>query len=202
MIAVLAALAGALTWTLAEYLLHRFAGHWPRGKIEFSREHLQHHARPTYFTPTVKKVVTAGVVSAALVPLVVAAFGWRLGLAMAGGFVAAYTGYEVLHRLIHVRGPRGPYSRLVRRHHLHHHFAAPKKNHGVTSPVWDLVFGTFERPERVRVPARHAMIWLLDEAGEVRPELAADYELRRRRGGSADAKSDRRDAFKNRPPRA
>lgn len=202
MIAVAAALAGAAAWSLAEYLLHRFAGHFPRGKIAFSREHLQHHARPTYFTPTVKKVVTATFSMAALVPLCVAALGWRLGLAAIAGFIAAYTSYEVLHRLIHVRGPRGPYSRLVRRHHLHHHFAAPKKNHGVTSPVWDLVFGTFERPERVRVPERHAMIWLLDGSGEVRPELAADYELRRRRGGRRDPRADRRDAFKNQAPRA
>ena len=49
-------------------------------------------------------------------------------------------------------------------------------NQGVTTPVWDLVFGTYERVERpVRVPRRLAMVWLLDEHGDVRPEYALDY---------------------------
>lgn len=202
---VAAAALGAFAWTLAEYLLHRFAGHGPRGRIGFSREHLSHHARPMYFTPTAKKVAIALVTIAVLGPPLALAVGLAPAAATVFGFTAAYAGYEVVHRMIHARGPRGPYSRFVRRHHLHHHFAAPKKNHGVTSPLWDLVFRTFERPERVRVPARHAMTWLLDQSGEVRPELAADYELRRRRGGTArsarsEVEADREAAFDNRPP--
>ena len=179
MTALLAALVGAALWSLAEYLLHRFAGHWPKGRIEFSREHLAHHAKPTYFTPTAKKARTALTITAVVAVPVLAIFGAGVGSAGLAGFLVAYVGYELTHRLIHVRRPLGAYGRLIRRHHLHHHFAAPKKNHGVTSPIWDLLFGTYESPARVRVPARHALVWMVDSSGELLEAYAGDYELRR-----------------------
>ena len=46
---VVASLAGAASWTIAEYGLHRFAMHELRGKGLASREHLSHHADVTYF---------------------------------------------------------------------------------------------------------------------------------------------------------
>jgi sterol desaturase/sphingolipid hydroxylase (fatty acid hydroxylase superfamily) len=175
---IAAALIGAAAWTLAEYLLHRFAGHWAKGKIEFSRQHLQHHATPTYFAPTSKKARTAAVAMALLVLPVIALFGAGPGAVGLASFLITYVGYEVAHRLIHVRKPLGPYGRWIRRHHLHHHFAAPKMNHGVTTPIWDIVFGTYQRPERVRIPARHALVWMVDSEGALLPAYAADYELR------------------------
>ena len=53
---LLAFLAGVLTWSFAEYALHDWYGHRQRGKNDFSREHLTHHAKREYFTPTWKKV--------------------------------------------------------------------------------------------------------------------------------------------------
>ena len=50
-------------------------------------------------------------------------------------------------------------------------------NHGVTSPLWDRVFGTLEVPDVIRVPRRHAMAWLTDAGGTVLPEYAARYVL-------------------------
>ncbi len=73
--------------------------------------------------------------------------------------------------------PRGFYGRWARKHHLSHHFSNPNTNHGVTSPVWDLVFGTYADHGKMRVPRRHAPLWLLDETGRVRPEYADGYEV-------------------------
>ena len=50
-------------------------------------------------------------------------------------------------------------------------------NQNVTIPLWDFVFRTTERPEKVQVPRRLVMRWLLDEAGTVKPEYRDDYEL-------------------------
>ena len=69
--------------------------------------------------------------------------------------------YEYCHAQAHLRGPVGTYSHWLRIHHFHHHFGHPMSNHGVSVPWWDRVFGTLERPERVRVPRRLAMGWLL-----------------------------------------
>jgi hypothetical protein len=77
----------------------------------------------------------------------------------------------------HLKAPRSRYQHLVRRHHFHHHFGSPMRNHGVTTLFWDRVFGTLERPEQVRVPRRLALPWLVDAAGEILPEFRADYVL-------------------------
>ncbi len=179
--------AGAVTWTLMEYTLHRFAGHENAIGLDlgekFHKEHIRHHAEKDYFAPTEEKakamlstVAGVGVLSSLLM-------GPRRGLTYTAGLGAMYLGYEVLHRRLHVAGPKNAYARWARKNHFHHHFNNPKSNHGVTSPVWDYVFGTHEKTDgQVRVPERHAMDWLTDPAtGEVKEEYQADYMLRGRR---------------------
>lgn len=178
---------GALAWTLAEYLLHRFHGHHARGRNHFSREHLRHHGRRHYFAPTWQKVATAAPVLGGMGVLAALVAG-ATGVAFTVGFGVAYAGYEVLHRRIHTHPPRGPYGRWARLHHLFHHFGDPWSNHGVTTSLWDHVFRTWVAPGRVGVPPHMAMRWLLDESRAVRPEYAADYALGRRpRGVRPDA---------------
>ena len=171
---------GALGWSFAEYALHRFSGHAPRARAsekkpglfdgDFGSEHQAHHADTRYFTPTRRKLKTAAVALPALALVT--------GPSFALGFGAAYTLYEIVHRRTHTHAPRHAYARWARKHHLHHHFESPRSNHGVTSPLWDLVFGTHQRPDRIRVPRRHAPSWLLDpETGEVRSEHARDYRM-------------------------
>jgi sterol desaturase/sphingolipid hydroxylase (fatty acid hydroxylase superfamily) len=176
----LAFVLGVFGWSFAEYALHNWVGHLGRGRNDFSREHLAHHGDTRYFTPTPKKIVVAALSMSAPGALLV----WWLGGAGASawaGFALAYVGYEVLHRRIHTHPPRGWYGRWARRHHYYHHFVGPRFNHGVTSPLWDLVFRTWRAPERLRVPEKQAMVWLLDPAtNDVRAELQRDYVLARR----------------------
>ena len=177
---LLGALLGVLTWSLAEYGIHRFLGHHPalRGRNLFGYEHTAHHARGGYFGPTHLKVLAAAVVLGLTGPPAVALFG-AAGAAWAVGFIGFYAVYEWLHRQEHVRPGAGPYGRWARKHHFHHHFHNPRANHGVTSPVWDLVFGTYERPGTIVVPRRLAMPWVVDpQTGQVPPELAGEYALR------------------------
>jgi sterol desaturase/sphingolipid hydroxylase (fatty acid hydroxylase superfamily) len=175
-----AAVAGALLWTFAEYMLHRFAMHELRGRGMMSREHLEHHVRATWtFDPVVLLswlgvlVVGAGVWG----PLGWLVAGPAVGIGLGAGWVLGYGFYELQHALAHLRAPGTRYAAWLRRHHFHHHFGHPMANHGVTTAVWDRVFGTLEVPERVRVPRRLVLPWLVDEHGAIRPEFAADYEL-------------------------
>lgn len=183
----LAFVAGAATWSLTEYALHRFAGHAPRQRRsaqrptlldgDFGSEHQAHHADTRYFTPTPRKVQAAVVALGAIGAVGSLFVGPRRALSFAAGFGIAYTAYEVLHRRTHTHAPLGPYGRWARRNHLSHHFSSPSTNHGVTSPLWDLAFGTHRDHGKIRVPVRHAPPWLLDAAGAVRPEWAEEYEL-------------------------
>ncbi len=192
MISPIAFAAGALTWTLAEYRIHRFVGHGKpkkkgkrQGRIavlsgDFGPEHLKHHVDPSYFASTATKVTAGAIVLGVggVVSSLIA--GPRLGLSYTLGFGVMYTAYELTHRRAHTHAPTGPYSRWVRRNHFHHHYGSPKVNHGVTSPIWDRVFGTHAKPGRISVPDVQAPAWMTDESGELRAEFTRDYELVRK----------------------
>lgn len=188
---------GGLAWTAGEYAIHRYVGHGPKRTLkasllekltpaglaaEFNAEHLAHHADPTYFAPTARKLRAAAVgvplLAVALAPLA----GARRAASFALGFGLVYGTYEIVHRRIHTHPPTGPYGRWARHHHLLHHHKTPRLNHGVTTPLWDVVFKTYVPAERVRVPRHAAPVWMIDPStGEVRSELANDYELASRR---------------------
>lgn len=179
LIIVAAGAAGAFWWCLFEYVLHRWAFHELRGWGIGSREHLNHHVTSGWRFDAMILLAWLGVV------LTGVGWGWAAGAVVstaAGigfglGWVAGYFFYEYHHAMAHLRAPRNRWERWLRIHHFHHHFGHPLSNHGVTIPLWDHVFGTFESPGVVSVPRRLAMVWLLDDNGEVRPEFAADYRL-------------------------
>lgn len=199
-------LAGALAWSLAEYLLHRFAFHEIGIRWKGSVEHLHHHAGIDQGAGTTA-LSWAGIIVVGLavfLPLGWLAGGPVAGAACAAGWVVGYFSYEYLHWAEHRRAPRNRYERWARRHHFHHHFHAPRRNQGVTSPVWDVLFGTHDPVERIRLPRRMAEVlapWLLDDQGRIRPELVDEYEVVGRGGRTgAVAERDRIDAFANVAP--
>ena len=143
--------AGLAGWTLLEYVIHYWLAHLPKGRILISSEHLKHHRDILHFTPLRLKIRGAIPVLALLVVRVGGSCG------------------------------RSAYSRWAARRHLSHHFGLPNSNHGVTTPLWDLVFRTYAPVRRVRVPKGfHASVPWLDSAFDGRAEfqaLLSDYEL-------------------------
>jgi sterol desaturase/sphingolipid hydroxylase (fatty acid hydroxylase superfamily) len=179
----LAFATGVATWSFAEYAMHNWVGHMTKGKTEFSKEHLAHHSKTTYFASPMKKALMAAPIIAAALGVSALLVGLLHGAVFTSGFAAFYLLYEVLHRRTHTHAPWEPFGRWARRHHFHHHFCNPKSNHGVTSPIWDLVFRTYERPSVIAIPPRQAdgVTWLFDpETGEVIDAYADDYRLHRR----------------------
>jgi sterol desaturase/sphingolipid hydroxylase (fatty acid hydroxylase superfamily) len=172
--------AGFALWTLAEYVLHRFAMHELHGKGIMSREHLEHHVHSSWSFSVTHLLSWAGMLLvgfAVWMPLTWRAFGALAGVTLAVGWAAGYFFYEYEHAMSHLRAPSGRYGTWLRRHHFHHHFGHPMSNHGVTTLVWDRVFGTYQVPDRVRVPRRLALPWLVDEHGELHPEHTEHYVL-------------------------
>jgi hypothetical protein len=171
--------SGAALWSFAEYALHNWVGHLGKGKNAFSREHLAHHAKVHYFSPTYRKVIAALITLTLLSPLAIWALSPLLGFTFSLGFVFGYSAYEVLHRRLHTHAPLNGYGRWARKHHFYHHFASPQSNHGVTSPLWDILFKTHTPiTAPIRVPRKQAMRWLLDPtSGDLLPTYERDYVL-------------------------
>lgn len=178
----LALLLGAVTWSFLEYCIHRWLGHDRRLRGNpFGQEHTRHHSQGDYFAPAHKKALAALLALVVVLPPSVLVAGPLVGGAYTAGLVGFYLYYEVLHRREHTHAGIGAYGRWARRHHFYHHFVDPSMNHGVTSPVWDLVFGTYRVPGVIPVPVKLKMQWLTHpETGEVHEPYAAWYSLRGR----------------------
>ncbi len=174
---------GITLWSLLEYVLHRWVFHRSLLGRWAARQHLQHHAKVSYFYPLGGKLLLAIPVLAPILLVSVLALGLRVGISVPAGVLVGWGIYEVIHRRIHTAAPLGAYGRWARRHHLLHHFGRSNLNHGVSTPIWDVVFGTLAPREKVRVPRQHAakFPWLLEpapqSAARVASAFAGDYRI-------------------------
>ena len=147
-------LAGVFVWTLTEYTLHRFVFHYrPRTawqeKVIFLF-HGIHHLQPQCKT----RLVMPPVVSVPLAFLFYGAFRLIVDAALSApawvnpmfsGFVVGYLIYDLTHYAAHHFAMRWGFLKFLKRYHMQHHYKTPDQRFGVSSPLWDIVFGT--KPE-------------------------------------------------------
>lgn len=139
---------GILTWTLFEYGLHRFVFHL-EGESPWSRRvhfliHGIHHSDPQDPTRLVMPP-TAGI---ALACILFPVFRFLLGSIWAepffGFFLIGYLSYDYIHFAVHHFTPRTRIGKYLKHSHMQHHYVCPESRWGVSSPLWDFVFGTME----------------------------------------------------------
>jgi len=168
---------GIVSWTLVEYLLHRFLGHEHKGRNFFKAEHIEHHAKANYFAPAWKKAIFALLVISVMILVLSLIGSFVSAVAFVAGFTGMYVLYERTHFRYHSKVPLASPFIELRKHHFYHHFHNPSKNHGVTTRFWDRVFGTFVKVYMVKVPKRMQMDWLLSGEEELKPEYAGHFQL-------------------------
>jgi sterol desaturase/sphingolipid hydroxylase (fatty acid hydroxylase superfamily) len=138
------AAVGVLAWTLVEYLMHRFAFHFvPQSRLGVALAYLSHgvhHAFPRDLDRLVLPLIVTVPISAALLLVLTATVG-ALAFPFLGGFGLGYLAYDLIHHHIHRDDVRGVF-RWLRKYHAQHHFSAPDRQFGVSSPLWDYVFRT------------------------------------------------------------
>jgi sterol desaturase/sphingolipid hydroxylase (fatty acid hydroxylase superfamily) len=149
--------AGLFTWTLIEYLIHRFSFHYiPRGRIGMFYAYMihgVHHAFPEDDRRWLVPPIISAAISAAIYAALHQVIPHVLPPAFAGG-LAGYLVYDLSHYAMH-RGPsRFEFFNQLRKRHLQHHYATPERWFGVSTPLWDYVFGTTATPPR-RDPTIH-----------------------------------------------
>ena len=158
-------ISGILFWTFIEYILHRFLGHVHKGNNFFKSEHKLHHSIFDYFAPIHKKSLAALIVIIILTLLTflfIPTFLIPIPLSFIGGFFSMYILYEITHYRYHSNPPLSRYLIFLRKHHLYHHFHNPKMNYGVTTRIWDRVFGTIKKVDKVKMPKIVKLRWLID----------------------------------------
>jgi len=144
-------LLGLFLWSLAEYLLHRFLFHYkpktPQQEKIFYLFHGVHHEQPQCKTRLVMPPVVSIPLALVFYGLYHVLFGVFLQApfmtAMVfSGFIIGYLIYDITHYATHHWPMRSGILKALKRHHMRHHYKTPNQRFGVSSPLWDYIFGT------------------------------------------------------------
>lgn len=139
--------AGLFAWSLVEYSFHRWIYH--KGRTPAHAGHQIHHGSPETL------IAMPWFVSTGLFGLFWYVFAYmlqfRFALSFAGGLLSGFVVYGAFHHLHHHFDLKSCRYRKLRAHHfIHHRF--PDVNFGVTSRLWDHVFGTTYKHKIKRRP--------------------------------------------------
>ncbi|KAI9739164.1 MAG: fatty acid alpha-hydroxylase [Cirrosporium novae-zelandiae] len=152
---------GLFAWTLVEYLMHRFLFHMekylPDNRVGITLHfvlHGVHHYLPMdkyrlVMPPTLFLVLATPWYRFAHFAF---SYNWYAGTAVFCGAVYGYIMYDLTHYFLHHKA-LPPWYKELKKWHLEHHFADYNNGFGVTSKMWDIVFGTMiiEAPKPMKV---------------------------------------------------
>jgi sterol desaturase/sphingolipid hydroxylase (fatty acid hydroxylase superfamily) len=138
---------GLLAWTLLEYLLHRFFFHLVpdgsfEGKLRQFMVHGYHHEFPNDRMRLVAPLLLSIPIATSILVVYVVLFGRYEFLMCYAGTAAGYIAYDWVHYYTHHFRPTTRLGKFVRRYHMEHHYRDSESHFGISSPLWDWVFGT------------------------------------------------------------
>ncbi len=147
-LAVMAPL-GFLSWQAAEYFVHKKIFHWlgigPISRRFHDIVHGFHHTYPDdperLVMPLAVSISLSGLVGLVL---------WQidrpaLTVPWFTGFLAGYLFYDFMHWSTHYRKPTTAWGKVMRAHHMSHHFADIDSNFGISNRWVDKLMGTLKR---------------------------------------------------------
>lgn len=136
---------GMFFWTFFEYVMHRFVFHLvsesPRmQRISYVMHGNHHHFprdRQRLFMPPVPSLILASIIFG-LQYFIMGDYSYMFF----PGFMLGYLMYGSMHYAIHAYNPPFKWMKpLWRNHHLHH-YKNEHQGFGVSTTIWDRVFGT------------------------------------------------------------
>jgi len=138
---------GLFVWTFTEYVMHRYVFHYmPEDKPWAQRIHFIFHGVHHDYPSDAKGLVLPPSVS---IPLATGFYFLFNAILPANnvfgffpGFILGYLFYDISHYAIHHFNFKGNIWKKIKQHHMLHHYQDPGKGYGVSSPLWDKVFGS------------------------------------------------------------
>ena len=139
---------GLLAFTWVEYLVHRYLFHMNthtelRSKIQYTM-HGVHHDYPK----DKERLAMPPILSITIATLFLFLFRLFLGdlvFSFLPGFLVGYSLYLLVHYLVHAYPPPGNFLKHLWINHSIHHYRDSNSVYGVSSPLWDYVYGTMSQ---------------------------------------------------------
>lgn len=136
---------GFFSWTLGEYLIHRYVFHMDNDKkwkrwITYTFHGIHHEY------PKDKDRIVMPPAGAILISSIIFGGFWLIlqdyAFAFVPGFLIGYLAYAFVHYAIHAYQPPKNFLRWLWIYHSIHHYKHPDKYFGVSTPIWDYIFNT------------------------------------------------------------
>lgn len=138
---------GAFSWTLVEYILHRWVLHYSPpgwgGKMYSFMAHGYHHEFPDDKMRLVAPPLMAFALGVGVGVVFFVLFGPRYWAQAFGGLMLGYLAYDWIHYYTHHFRPRNRLGRWLRQYHLQHHFDPRHDRYGISTPIWDFILRTY-----------------------------------------------------------
>ncbi|EPR68891.1 sterol desaturase family protein [Cyclobacterium qasimii] len=139
---------GYIVFTLVEYLLHRYLYHMIpdtkfKDKLQYN-VHGVHHDYPRDKDRLAMPPFISGLYAVILYFL----FNFLLGdlsWYFLPGFLVGYSSYLGVHYIVHAFQPPKNFFKVLWVNHAIHHYKDPDVAFGVSTTLWDHVFGTFPK---------------------------------------------------------
>ncbi|MDW3645899.1 MAG: sterol desaturase family protein [Bacteroidia bacterium] len=145
---------GLFFWTFFEYMMHKhvfhIVEHLPSAEKFQYLIHGIHHEYPR----DKKRLIMPPLMSATLALFFIWLFRASLGdfgYGFGAGFLSGYASYLSIHYATHVFQPPKNKLKKLWVHHAIHHYKDDSVAYGVSSPLWDWIFGTMPQKGRVTV---------------------------------------------------
>lgn len=142
--------AGYIFFTFVEYMMHKHFFHMEpdtpiKDKLQYS-VHGVHHDYPKdkdrlAMPPFVSAAYAA--ISYLLFKLILGDFAFYF----LPGFLVGYASYLGVHYIVHAFNPPKNFFKILWVNHAIHHYKDPDIAFGVSTPLWDIVFGTMPKKD-------------------------------------------------------
>lgn len=137
---------GLFVWTLTEYVLHRFVFHFvPKAKWALRLHFIFHGVHHDYPNDAKRLVMPPS----ASIPMALTLY-LLFSLLLSGGalhaffaaFLVGYLFYDISHYALHHFNFKSEFWKKLKKHHMLHHYSDHTKGYGVSSALWDKIFGS------------------------------------------------------------
>lgn len=143
-------IVGLITFTWVEYMVHRYLFHLKpytelRAKLQYTI-HGVHHEFPKDKDRLAMPPLLSITIATILLLLLKVIMG-DFVFAFLPGFIVGYASYLAVHYMVHAYAPPKNFLKALWVNHSVHHYKDGEVVFGVSSPLWDYIYGTMKLKE-------------------------------------------------------
>ena len=138
---------GVLAFTWVEYMVHRYVFHMKtyttiRTKLQYTIHGVHHE-----FPKDKDRLAMPPLLSVTIATVLLLLFRLVMGdfvFAFLPGFIVGYAAYLAIHYMVHAFAPPKNFLKILWINHGIHHYKDGDLIYGVSSPLWDYIYGTMK----------------------------------------------------------